>query len=404
MINQQSSNSNNTWSSLGKGIVGSAAGSLIGGLSSSLFSRLNAKWQYRQTRKYAELQDEFNKRAFDREADFSREMYERQFNDQLPSAVRKRLEEAGLNPAVFFSNGQNAGSTPSILGASSSASDVSPFETMPIPGYSPGSESAALAASGKTTAETPTNAEFRANLRARTAASISESGSLDASAALTRYERYYRVLTQDTNVNTLRQNFRNMILEGNRLLTDSLLTYQRYRTEVFNTRLADKSVSRIENELRLQSLDIVEHAIRNKIRQFELTNLLPAQWENLRAQAYSAMESAATEGTRRLLYHSEMDLNDASRDNYRAESAFTAGVKSRYYRSLTAKTDADREFIELKAKWYPVETSFSIANETANTINQYIRTYKWSPKSSGKGNTPTISAKDIMYLYRTIHR
>lgn len=370
------------------GLASSAASSLVGGISQSLFSRLNAGWQLKQYKKYAEIQDEYAKRAFDRSADFSREMYSRQYQDQLPATVRKNLIDAGLNPALFFANGQNGSSAAQVLSAQSSPAVGEAVAPMFPSSPSIGGESSSLMDAQKTNNTTPTSADFTEQFNAKTRELFSSAGHHDAQSSLLRYDESYRRLTQDTNVATLKASLRNIVLTGNQILADTALIRQKFRTELFNTKVMSQTADNLKLQYNKIAVDIAEGILRTKIHEYELTDLLPAQYNLFRAQTFKAFEEGATEATRRLLFHSQMDMNDSLRDYYRSKASETPFHISET-KARTAKLNAE-------TKWMPIMNTYEIINGSLNTINQYIRTFRWSPgKGSKDSSSPTIKPSDI---------
>lgn len=97
------------WSTLSSGLTGgvNAIGSIISGVKNN------------QTQKYlTRLNMDFQREMFDKQVDYNTAMYERQLDDFSPSAIRQRLEDAGINAGMAMSGGQSNSSMASALGVS----------------------------------------------------------------------------------------------------------------------------------------------------------------------------------------------------------------------------------------------------------------------------------------------
>lgn len=376
-----SSGVSNSAGSRSGGILKGAASRFATGLVDWGLDALTARWRRKQYRKQLEIEDEFAKRNFDREAEFSREMYNRSYEDNLPANVRKRLEEAGLNPAVFFSNGNSSGLAGSVQGASSS----------PVGGSLPGidhlsgsvsSDANFLASASRTDAENVGAPLYRSQFVANIQGVLARASNDNASAALSRYDRHYRALTESTNVSTLKANLRNVVVSGNKLLAESLLSLQKFKTEQHNTDLYELKVKELRNILSLQYVDLVNGIIDSKIKKYNLETLLPWQAVKLRSEieknAYDAIES----GTRSILNQGSYDLQ------------FRQGA---WY-------DAQTNFLRTRNKFYPYESVIDMGTKTVNTINNIVRTFVWRPRKSsskeGSSLVPTVTARDFKEAFR----
>lgn len=96
-----SENKNNIWG----GVISAGLGTVGQVLGGAIANNQNAKNQ----RAMQERQIEANKAAAERAYQQQKEMYVRSYNDTTYSAMRKQMEEAGLNPALMYGQGGSPG-------------------------------------------------------------------------------------------------------------------------------------------------------------------------------------------------------------------------------------------------------------------------------------------------------
>lgn len=370
-----------------KGIVSS----IFTGLGSTISQSLFGRYRRREARKYYELADEYARRSFNRETAFSERMYERQVEDNSPVAMRARLEAAGLNPALYFANGAGSATGSSVLGASSPT--ASPEGLPDLPFFDPASQAESMASAGKLTNETPSSSDFRQQYAARTSNFIASALSSRSQAAFTNYQRYFSQLTQDLSVSQMRANISKCLRESDRILAETALTFRRYQTEFFNTKLADYTARQAVNALALQSVDFIEGLLRIKTAKYNLNYLLPQQVNLFRAQAYKALEEGFSEAGRRLLFGAQISELEGRVSTYPSQI--------RLNNARTGREDATTRYYNARTKWMPVMNISTIANDGLNTVNNIIRTFKWAPKGKSKSAlVPTISSSDISEAFR----
>lgn len=75
------------------------------------------------------MQNRYNKKAFERSKDFYWEQWNANNEYNTPSAQRKRLEEAGFNPALMYNQSGGTGNATMTSGP-----EMSPTQTAPLPG------------------------------------------------------------------------------------------------------------------------------------------------------------------------------------------------------------------------------------------------------------------------------
>lgn len=75
------------------------------------------------------LQNRYNKKAFERSKDFYWEQWNANNEYNTPSAQRKRLEEAGFNPALMYNQSGGTGNATMTSGP-----EMSPTQVAPLPG------------------------------------------------------------------------------------------------------------------------------------------------------------------------------------------------------------------------------------------------------------------------------
>lgn len=370
------------------------ASSIFSGLGNTITQSLFGRYRRREARKYYELADEYARRSFDRETAFSERMYERQLEDNSPAAMRARLEAAGLNPALYFANGAGSATGSSVLGASSPT--ASPEGLPDLPFFDPASQTEAMASAGKLSNETPSSSDFRQQYVAQTSNFIASALSSGAHAAFTNYQRYFSQLTQDLSISQMRANLGKCLRESDRILAETALTFRRYQTEFFNTKLADYTARQAVNTLALQSIDFIEGLLRIKTSKYNLNYLLPQQVNLLRAQTYKALEEGFSEAGRRLLFGAQISELEGRASTYPSQI--------RLNDARTAHEDASTRYYNARTKWMPIMNISTIANDGLNTVNNIIRTFKWSPKGNSKSTLiPTISPSDIseaFHLYK----
>lgn len=93
---------------IGTGVEGGISGGISGAISGGimgLFKKDNAKQQMEQQRKLMEMQRDNNMMLMRSSYGLQREMYDHTFNKNTPSEQRRLYEEAGMNPALAYSQG-----------------------------------------------------------------------------------------------------------------------------------------------------------------------------------------------------------------------------------------------------------------------------------------------------------
>lgn len=92
----------------------SAIGGLISGVSGAASAAANNKTQL----EIARMNNDFNREMANQQMQYNSAMYERQLQDYSPTAIRDRLDDAGLNSALIMSGGSgvasSAGSSPTV--------------------------------------------------------------------------------------------------------------------------------------------------------------------------------------------------------------------------------------------------------------------------------------------------
>lgn len=104
---------------IASGAVGLGS-AIAGGVSSTNANRANAKINEQNIAAAKEMQRN--------QFDYNKEMYNRQYIDSLPSSVRKRYEEAGLNPYLMM-QGQGYSSPTALSGSSGSVPSSIPMQS-----------------------------------------------------------------------------------------------------------------------------------------------------------------------------------------------------------------------------------------------------------------------------------
>lgn len=113
----ENANNNNIWG----GVISAGLGTVGQVLGGAIANKQNAKNQ----KEMQERQIAANKAAAERAYQQQKEMYIRTYNDTTYSAMRKQMEEAGLNPALMYGQGGSPGVGRGDLGGGVQASGAS---------------------------------------------------------------------------------------------------------------------------------------------------------------------------------------------------------------------------------------------------------------------------------------
>ena len=104
------------WKSIGMmvggGLIGKAMG-MFGPSQATLDQR-----QLKQQQKLSDIQEEANRRLMQDSYGLQKDMYNHQYNMNTPEEMRKRYEEAGMNPALAYTQGGVGGVSGGSGGAS----------------------------------------------------------------------------------------------------------------------------------------------------------------------------------------------------------------------------------------------------------------------------------------------
>lgn len=131
-------------SSLGSGIssgITSAASGMMSGAINGIFGGIKAKKQHKRNKEILALQNEYEKERMELQSEMNKE--QAQFNQGLaldmfdytakynsPGEERKRLEEAGLNPALMYGGGGAGGSGSGSTAGAGAAQGVTALQPM----------------------------------------------------------------------------------------------------------------------------------------------------------------------------------------------------------------------------------------------------------------------------------
>lgn len=131
-------------SALGGGIssgISSAAGGMISGAVNGIFGGIRAKKQHKRNKEILALQNKYEQERMELQAEMNKE--QAQFNQGLamdmfdhtakynsPAEERKRLEEAGLSPALMYGGGGAGGSGSGSTAGAGAAQGVAALQPM----------------------------------------------------------------------------------------------------------------------------------------------------------------------------------------------------------------------------------------------------------------------------------
>lgn len=111
----------------GSGVLGSLLGGIFGSSSQNSANRTNLK--------IAQMNNEFNERMMQKQMDYNTDMWNKQNAYNTASAQVQRLRDAGLNPYLMMSNGNQIGTASSVNSPSLASASGNPN----IQGYDPSS-------------------------------------------------------------------------------------------------------------------------------------------------------------------------------------------------------------------------------------------------------------------------
>lgn len=207
-------------------LVTGALNGAVGGLMNRIFlgspdKQLSRQWQYQQQQ--MNHQAALNRKQYDYE--FEKEAA---YND--PSAVRARLEKAGLNPALMYGQGAGSPGVSASLGSVSGSSLSSPHGTMNVNGNPlAGSEIEAMSSKSRLDAANARLAEAKAVQQEwettflnpfKTRISESEALSAEAKAIMDKYAAQLSEANFETDKKLKIQQLKNFVTEQEKMLSE----------------------------------------------------------------------------------------------------------------------------------------------------------------------------------------
>lgn len=244
-------------SSLGSGIssgISSAASGMLTGATGGIFGGIRAKKQHKRNKEILALQNKYEQERMELQAEMNKE--QAQFNQGLamnmfdytakynsPEEERKRLEEAGLNPALMYGGGGAGGSGSGSTAGAGAAQGVAALQPMglqlALQAEKQKAEIDALnAQTMKTNAETAavgagiekTGSEINLN-KITTAKTEKEIDNISADIANKAEQLRNQIIqndildeTKEFQINQAAEGYRQMVMQTQKILIESELT------------------------------------------------------------------------------------------------------------------------------------------------------------------------------------